>query len=239
MAIAINRRSAVSSPARSSRRNRVAGSEAVSPNSSSAWSMVSSTVASGCPAASARSRARFTSTRPSTGCWVAARSSSARIDLQSRARSCALNAAASDMASSSSGSSCGRNGGTGNHCAGCLRSRGMTPARASEDLPLPEAPSSSTSGGASRPWRRSASRVSTRLVDVETAPKEDRGVGFLKGHEARIGRSLGIPVEDVERIQPALQQAGLQPPIALLWLGGEVDVLDIAEDLARVAGLRP
>ena len=51
--------------------------------------------------------------------------------------------------------------GTGNHSAGCLRSRGMTPARASEDLPLPEAPSSSASRGASRPWRRNVFSISS------------------------------------------------------------------------------
>ena len=48
----------------------------------------------------------------------------------------------------------------------------MTPARASDDLPLPEAPSSSTSRGASRPWRRSASRVSSVLSMSRPRPKK-------------------------------------------------------------------
>ena len=142
------------------------------------------------------------------------------------------------MASSSSGSSCGRNGGTGNHSAGCLLQPGMTPARASDDLPLPEAPSSSTKR------RRLASlapqRVQglERLEDVVAAPKEDRRVRFLEGHEARIGRPLGIPVEDIERIEPAFQQTDPSSrSIALLRLGREVDVLDVAEDPARLAGL--
>ena len=115
----------------------VAGSAAVSLNSSSPWSMVSNTVASGCPAASARSRARCASTLPSAGCCVAARSRSEWIVDQSRSRP---SVAARDIASSARGSSFGRNARTGNHCAGYLRSRGMTPARTSEDLRAPGCP---------------------------------------------------------------------------------------------------
>jgi hypothetical protein len=113
----------------------------------------------------------------------------------------------------------------------------MTSARASDDLPLPEAPSRSAKRAASRPWRRSASRVSSALRNLLATPEEDRRVRFLKGQKARIRRPFGIPIEHILRIESPFQETDPEPAIALSGLGREVDVLNVAEDPARRAGL--
>ena len=76
-----------------------------------------------------------------------------------------------------------------------------------------------------------------RLEDFFAAAEEDCRVRFLKGHEARIRGAFGVPVEDIQRIEPPFQETDLEPAIALLRLGREVDVLNVAEDTARLAGL--
>ena len=152
----------------------------------------------------------------------------------SRAAGRASKPAASAIASSSSGSTWGRKGGTGSHSAGFFLSRGMTPARASEDF---------TAGGAEQqhetrrlaPLAPECVQSFECLEDVLAASKEDRRVLLLEGQQARIRGSLGVPVEDIQRIEPPFEEADSEPLIAFLWPGREVDVLDVAKDTAASA----
>src|SRR5262249_53267861 len=75
------------------------------------------------------------------------------------------------------------------------------------------------------------------LEDFFAAPEKDRRIRFLKSQKAGIREPFGVPVEDIQRIESPFQKTNLEPAIALLRLGREVDVLDVAEDAARFAGL--
>jgi hypothetical protein len=69
-----------------------------------------------------------------------------------------------------------------------------------------------------------------RLEDLLATPEEDRRVRFLKGQEAGIRGPFGIPNEHILRIESTFQETAPEPTIAVLGLGREIDVLNVAED---------
>ena len=115
-----------------SKRARAVGAVVV--NSSSAWSTVTSTVAS-------RRSAAISTSVNSAGSAASPCCSRSRRSAHCAGRP---SASASDLANSATGASPGRSGGSGTKSVSNLASRGSTPARTSEDLPDPEAPSTTT-----------------------------------------------------------------------------------------------
>src|SRR5262249_31118202 len=76
------------------------------------------------------------------------------------------------------------------------------------------------------------------LENVFPTPKKNRRILLLKCKQARIGRTFGIPIKNIQWIEPSFEEAHSQPLITLHPLsGGEVDLLDVTEHATSVAGL--
>ena len=125
-------------------------------------------------------------------------------------------ATASAPASSSTGCRRGRIGGVTIQLRPARFSRGMTPARSSEDLPDPDDPEQRDQLGAALGAPRF--EPLDQAADVVVAAEIDRGVLFLEGEQTRKRRAAGIPCEaalGVERDPHQFAREPLEPALAI------------------------
>ena len=116
--------------------------------------------------------------------------------------------------------------------SGVTRSAGTSPARTSEDLPLPDGPST----GMMAPSRLRLGRVDelAELVDLAVSAEEHRGVRLVEGAQPGVRRAGRVPPRLLVEAEGGERRADL---VGVDGVGGDVQPLQVRGERVRRAAV--